>query len=274
MTHPLQTDLFDLPMGPPNPLPAGVQWRIVNTASQPIGFTLKRSRRRSIGLVIDDAELRVTAPSWSTLAQIDECIRQRAPWIISKLRERQLFLSQQRTLDRIWSDGGHIPYLGRQITLALGHTKTTELVPPGTGSDAACTHLKVALPVDADMQRVQDHVHAWLQQQARHVLQQRLDYYLHKSGQTLQGWTLSSAKTRWGSCTSARRIRLNWRLIHFEQALMDYVVAHEVAHLIEMNHSEAFWQVVRQLMPDFQQAKARLRQFRPGVMPFLGGHAP
>ena len=71
---------------------------------------------------------------------------------------------------------------------------------------------------------------------------------------------LSSAQTRWGSASSDGSVRLNWRLIHFTPAIIDYVVAHELAHLLEMNHSPAFWQVVRLVLPGFEQAREALRQ--------------
>jgi predicted metal-dependent hydrolase len=71
--------------------------------------------------------------------------------------------------------------------------------------------------------------------------------------------SLSSASTRWGSASADGSIRLNWRLVHFGLPVIDYVVAHELAHLREMNHSEAFWDVVRSVMPDFEQARGTLR---------------
>ena len=71
---------------------------------------------------------------------------------------------------------------------------------------------------------------------------------------------LSNARTRWGSCSSRSGIRLHWRLVHLSPALIDYVVAHEVAHLVEMNHSPRFWAVVERLYPDWREARAALRR--------------
>ena len=72
--------------------------------------------------------------------------------------------------------------------------------------------------------------------------------------------TLSSAQTRWGSASADGSVRLNWRLIHFALPTIDYVVAHELAHLREMNHSPRFWDVVRSVVPDYEQARATLRR--------------
>lgn len=74
---------------------------------------------------------------------------------------------------------------------------------------------------------------------------------------------LSSAQTRWGSASADGTIRLHWRLMHFSLAVIDYVVAHELAHLREMNHSPAFWQIVRSVIPDLEARKAVLKT--PGL---------
>ena len=71
---------------------------------------------------------------------------------------------------------------------------------------------------------------------------------------------LSAARTRWGSCSSKTGIRLNWRLLHFSPHVVDYVVAHELAHLREMNHSPRFWAVVAQLCPNFKTTRDELKR--------------
>ena len=71
--------------------------------------------------------------------------------------------------------------------------------------------------------------------------------------------SLSSAQTRWGSASADGSIRLNWRLIHFALHTIDYVVAHELAHLREMNHSPRFWDVVRSVLPDYERARGVLK---------------
>ena len=79
--------------------------------------------------------------------------------------------------------------------------------------------------------------------------------------------SLSSARTRWGCC-SASGIRLNWRLIHLPLDLVDYVVAHELAHLREMNHSARFWAEVARLCPDWRERRAALKK-HGGEIPLI-----
>ena len=107
---------------------------------------------------------------------------------------------------------------------------------------------------------------SWLQRQARRVFEERCAP-LRRRGWACasRGWRSARRSTRWGSASADGSIRLNWRLIHFGLPVIDYVVAHELAHLREMNHSPAFWDVVRSVMPDFEQARA----LRDEVLPVL-----
>lgn len=252
----------------PSVLPHGARWRTVTTPCQPIGFVLQRSRRRTIGFIVDDKGLRVTAPAWATLAQIDAAVITRSRWIVEKLQQRQQRLEHQAEADKLWKHHGRIPYMGVHITLELCDKHDTQFngIPEAPqDNDTLC----LALPGNAPEQHIQDSVHRWLQQQAAWWFGQRLEHFLAISGQTLQNWRLSAATTRWGSCSSARRILLNWRLIHFRHELIDYVIAHEVAHLREMNHSNAFWREVERLMPDFSTYRLELKRHRPGVLPLI-----
>lgn len=264
-----QLELFAPPAARTPDATPDAHWRTVETASHSIRFVLKRSRRRTIGLTIRDTGLQVTAPHWARLADIDRAVASRSRWIQNRLSERQLYLDQQATTDKVWCFGGKIPYMGQLIELQhAASAPQTGL----TGHARAPVHgdrLLLQLPPAASSERIQDAAHAWLQGQARWWLDQRLQHFLGMAGQTIESWQLSSATTRWGSCSSARRIRLNWRLIHFDHALIDYVVAHEVAHLVEMNHSPAFWKVVQGLLPGYEAARRELRRYRPGVMPFI-----
>jgi predicted metal-dependent hydrolase len=96
---------------------------------------------------------------------------------------------------------------------------------------------------------------------ARAILwfRERVVEYCLRLGVAVPRVGLSSARTRWGSCSAHSGIRLHWRLIHLSPALIDYVVAHEVAHLVEMNHSPSFWSLVEKIYPDWKSARKALR---------------
>lgn len=269
MSRRTQLELFAITTPRPASLPDGAQWRTINTPYQPLGFVLKRSRRRSIGFIIDDTGLNVTAPPWVPLEQIDAAVISRSGWIMEKLHLRQKHQKQQAKAHKLWTQHGRIPYMGKHIELELCDAQQETRFQGQDDAPREGDTLLLPLPAAAHEQRIQDSVHAWLQRQAKWWFGLRLNHFLDLSGQCLQGWRLSAATTRWGACSSARRITLNWRLIHFRHELIDYVIAHEVAHLREMNHSAAFWREVERLMPGFENARLELRRHRPGVLPLI-----
>ncbi|WP_249279155.1 M48 family metallopeptidase [Bordetella genomosp. 5] len=256
-----------IPTPCPDSLPHGARWREVATPQQTIGFVLLRSRRRSIGFVVADDGLRVTAPNWVTLGQIDDAVREKARWILSKLRDwharrEQLALTQTR-----WQAGGELPYLGKRIRLDLGADRRQAHFDGDADAPEEGQTLWLPLPANADGSRIRDAAQAWLQQRASAWFGARLAHFLQISGLKISRWRLSSATTRWGSCTSDGNVMLNWRLIHFSPDIIDYVIAHELAHLREMNHSPNFWSEVGQILPNYEQAKRVLKQHDPAMLP-------
>lgn len=253
----------------PPALPLNARWREVQAPQQTIGYVLQRSRRKSIGLTINDDGLQVTAPNWVTLGQIDAAVIEKAPWILGKLHIRQARQQHLATADTLWQNGGTIPYLGKRIVLDLGGMQKS---PVFQGSPFAPDNgdiLSLALPADADRSRVRDSVHSWLQQQALAWFGERLQHFLDASQLKIRRWRLSSAATRWGSCSSDGNIMLNWRLIHFEHHIIDYVIAHEIAHLREMNHSKDFWREVGRILPGFERSRNALKQHDPSSLPLI-----
>jgi len=261
---PAQLSLFDdNRLLPPAQLVAGSRWREIDTPLQTIGFVLRRSRRKSIGLSVNEDGILITAPKWVTLAQVDNAVREKAHWLLDKLRRCQLRQQQLAQAQSQWADGGRIPYLGTDLVLRLGNSGCDAPQPLlETTLENPEPTLRLPLPIQTEPSRIRDTTHAWLQSRAREVFSQRLQHFLQRSGyaSAMRRWRLSGAATRWGSCSSAGDIMLNWRLIHLAPQLIDYVIAHEVAHLRHLNHSADFWQEVQRLLPDFHTARQALRQ--------------
>lgn len=248
---------------PPSYAPDGTRLRRLVLGQQTLDYRLKRSSRRTIGFMIDGTGLAITAPRWVTLADIESAIVDKQQWIFKKLGEWQSRV-EQRALPRIdWRDGAQFPYLGRTISVSLGSAQRTLHFDEPSGV------LSLALPALADPQQIKDRVQGWLQTEAKRIFGDRLVVYAHKLGVEFRAYGLSSAATRWGSCSSDGKIRLNWRLIHFPLSIIDYVVAHELAHLREMNHSPRFWQTVESIFPEFREARHTLKHHPPELLPAL-----
>ena len=221
--------------------------RSIVIGNQTVAYQLRRSTRRTIGLAIDHRGLRVGAPTRARLGDIESLIRQHGQWVLDKLatwRERPAAQPLEIT------DGTTIPLLGEtwRITLSpIGRTRWqfgphTIYLHPGPGTTAAQLLEKA------------------LREKARTVFAERLALHAPRLGVAAPPLRLSSARTRWGSCSHHGGVSLNWRLIYMPLAVVDYVVCHELAHLKEMNHSPRFWSVVEQLCPDWQQQRLELRR--------------
>lgn len=230
-----------------------------------VAYELRRGRRRSIGFSIDADGLRVSAPRWTALAEVDAALREKQRWIVAKLgeaRQRQARLESARIQ---WRAGATIAYLGEPVALALdprqrhGHGAAV-LASDGDAPDGPRLVLQLGLPHDAGAEQLRDATQAWLMRQARRVFIQRLDHFAPQLGVRWQRLGLSSARTRWGSASADGSIRLNWRLIHFSQPIIDYVVVHELAHLHEMNHGPRFWRHVASVLPDYAERRHALRE--------------
>ena len=252
--------VFPTPVRAPDAPPL----RRIQLGPHSLEFELRRSSRRSIGFMIDDQGLRVTAPRRIALADIDNAIRAKQRWILTKLRERgERRATRQERAPVVWVDGAQLPYLGANITLRLEDAPRSRCE-----FDAEARVLTVGVVAGLAEWQLQERVKIWFQAEAKRLFAERLDLYGEKLGVRHASLTLSSAGTRWGSCTVDGRIRLNWRLVHYALPLVDYVVAHELAHLLEMNHSARFWAKVESVYPDYDGARLALRQ-RSQEMPVV-----
>ena len=238
-----------------------------------VGYALRRARRRSIGMVVGLEGLTVSAPRWVGVGAIEAALHEKASWIVRKLDEQRRRAERMQAARVDWRDGVAIPFLGEPVLVVLDARVVSALLDAGETAPQAPLAgvprrmLRVPLPHDAQPAQIRDAVQGWLQRQARRVFAQRLDLFAARIGVRWTRLALSSAQTRWGSASADGVIRLNWRLVHLAMSTIDYVVAHELAHLREMNHSPRFWDVVRSVLPDYEQVRGRLRR---EVLPDLG----
>lgn len=228
--------------------------RRVILAGEDVDYRLFRARRRSIGMLIDHSGLTVRAPSWVSLREIESTLIDRADWVVKTLiewRGRQI-----EAMPTQWRSGAALLYQGRPLTLALfpGRKKSiaTDLL-----------HLTVLHPNPANESEIAVFVGRWMKEQALALLAPRVAYFASKVTQTSPRVRLSSARTQWGSCNHKGEIRLHWRLVQLPPGIADYVVAHEVAHLIELNHSPRFWALLDTLLPGHDDARRELDALTP-----------
>jgi predicted metal-dependent hydrolase len=226
-----------------------------------VAFELRRAKRKSIGFVVGPEGLVVSAPRWVGLAEVESALQERARWVLAKLREQDERARRLATAKVEWRDGTTIPFLGETVIVVLDPRCTGAVLHTAPDTLPGVPHLTlhVGLPQSAAPMQIRDTVQSWLQRQAKRIFEERCQHFAAKLGVRMTRLSLSSATTRWGSAGADGAIRLNWRLVHFALPSIDYVVAHELAHLREMNHSAAFWSVVRSVLPDYEVARGTLR---------------
>ena len=239
---------LELPLAiAPATVPTGTL-RYIQLGSEIVGYRFRRARRRSIGIMIDDDGLRVAAPNHAPIAEVEAFIREKARWVLKKLSE---WRAAPKPPVVNWSGGSTVALLGAQVVIAL--------LPGRRGISLEHGQLSIGLAPRGEPAALRKRGIAWIKEHARALLGERLALYAASLGVPTPLLTLSSARTQWGLCHQDGRVRLNWRLIHLPLHLVDYVVAHELAHLREMNHSARFWTVVGRLYPDYKQARIELR---------------
>jgi predicted metal-dependent hydrolase len=214
--------------------------RSITLAGQPVDYRLVRARRRTIGMEVDLSGLTVRAPRWVTMSEIEEALHERAQWIVRALAEWEA--RRRDVMPRQWKSGAPILYRGRELSLEVFPARTTRIAPD-------LFNLTVLHPRAQDESEVAQIVGAWLRDEAWSLVVPRASVYAQRLDRAAPVLRLSNARSEWGSCNARGEIRLNWRLVQLPPSLAEYVVAHEVAHLIELNHSPRFWALVERLMP-------------------------
>jgi predicted metal-dependent hydrolase len=243
-----QLKLFRLPSPPTE-----AKTRHLLIAGRIIDYRLKSGAKR-LSMTIDERGLRIGAPRRVSLGEIEAFVHGHGDWVLKKLDE---LADASRPRHLTIKDGARLPLLD-------GETEVRVL--PGANRVRWVADLLVleARPA-ADLALLAKRA---LQKRALTHFAGRLAHYTSRLDLAPPKLALSSAHTRWGSCSTHGGIRVNWRLIHLPSHLGDYVVAHEVAHLLEMNHSERFWEVVGSLYPDWKAARGELKQ-RATSLPIL-----
>lgn len=244
----VQLDLFRLPpVGAPR---CCTQHLLLS--GRIVAYALYRDRRR-LTLRIDERGLTVGAPRSVPRGEIEAFIRAHGAWVLAKLDELTAATARRHLPIH---DGARLPVLGVPVAVRVGS---------GSGANRAFWNaegLWLAARPGADLARLARQA---LQRRAREHFAPRVATLAARLGRPAPALSFGAARTRWGSCSLQTGIRLNWRLIHLVPELGEYVAAHEVAHLVEMNHGPRFWALVTELFPDWRAARAELKRQGAGV---------
>jgi len=201
---------------------------------------LKRSDRRSISIVVGtDGKVIVHAPRKMSLGVIELFVLLKKEWIETS---RTKMMAGTPTVDEkdILKDG--LTLLGEPVRVVIADGKSVRY-------DSINRVMKIPR---LTIPQITLTLEKFYKSQARSYLSRRLNELASQTGYRVEKFRLSSARTRWGSCSAKGTISLNWRLILAPKSVVDYVIIHELSHLDHMNHSPAFWNRVRSHLPGYQ----------------------
>ncbi len=233
----------------------------------PFRYTLVRSHRRTTAAirVTPEGKVIVAAPAGFPRACIERMVRDKAPWICSRLSRYSELRAQWRPATYL--NGEPLSYLEHRLPLRMIEGK----------DGAACLrqgsiHVPVpdGLAVKDRRQHVIRQLVTWYRTQALCHLQQQSTCFAERLGVFPALVGIKGYRSRWGTCHADGRIYFNWRIIMAPPAVVDYVVAHELCHLVHPNHAPPFWALVASVKPNYREARAWLREHGP----FLHATAP
>jgi predicted metal-dependent hydrolase len=239
-----QLTLFD---EPPHADAAPVRLALLD--GRPVEFRFQRRRRRTIAIKVSEQGLAVSAPLRAPWREVEGFLHEKARWILKKLDERAA-MGAPRTI--FGESGETLPLHGREVALVVAQGRRA--------ASLAGPELRITLPQPERRGAVRNLLLRWLKLRALDALAPRVAHYAARVSLPAPPLALSNARTQWGVCMASGRIRLSWRLVHLDPELADYVVAHEVAHLVELNHSDRFWALVEWLYPHWREARSRIER--------------
>ena len=214
-----------------------------------VDYRLVRVKRRSIGMQVGLEGLTVRASRWTTLRAIEAALREHAGWIARRLAEWRAM--RREVLPGEWKTGATLVLQGRELSLAVVPARKKDIA-------ADLLNFTVLHPSPHDERALATFVIRWLKDEALHFVTPRVAACAARIGAGSPPVKLSNARSEGGSCNRKGEIRLSWRLIQLPPELAQYVVAHEVAHLRELNHSARFWALVERLHPGHAAARRAL----------------
>jgi predicted metal-dependent hydrolase len=210
---------------------------------------LIRSKRRTIALIVErDGSFTVRAPMRAPHAAIETFIQQKEDWI-TRTRDKIKSTLREPTVGKQYTDGEKFLFLGSSFDLKLvGFQK------PSLRLDSGFT-LSSAAQSKGEQVFVR-----WYKERALEIIFERVRQYSQQYNFTPKQVKISSAKTRWGSCSPNGTLNFTWRLVMAPLDVIDYVVVHELAHLRVKNHSSKFWKVVESIYPEYKKQRKWLRE--------------
>jgi predicted metal-dependent hydrolase len=219
----------------------------MNSGNSGIAYSLVRSRRKTIAIhITKDAAVQVRAPLKTPKSDIDRFVESKAQWVRTHLKNASMRLDAKATFALDY--GSKIMLLGKEYPIAAVTGRSVRF--DGTG---------VFIPPGLSSDEIKRAVVLLYKAIAKQTLSARAGRFAGLMGVAPAGIKITGAKTRWGSCSGKNSINFSWRLIMADEDVVDYVVVHELAHILEHNHGALFWGIVEVVLPDYIDRRRKLK---------------
>lgn len=222
-----------------------------------IAYTIVRARRKkTVAIGVDPVNgVLVRAPRETPVGMLDQIVHRKAKWIVDRRRRCEDLTPPPSS--REFVSGETFLYLGRQYRLKVEHGSSRSL------GEARLAGGYLHVPMARGEQRevvVRRRLVHWYRERAEHRLPERVTIWSAKLGVEPSAVLIRDQRNRWGSADSTRTLRLNWRVVQAPIRLVDYVVAHELVHLLFPNHTSTFWAALGEVMSDYEVRREALRR--------------
>ncbi|MCL2285915.1 MAG: M48 family metallopeptidase [Firmicutes bacterium] len=214
-----------------------------------IDYILKRCRRKTLAIYVRNGQVEVRAPMGLPKAEIDKFVAVKQNWITEKLATEQERFERKKAFSLNY--GSEILVRGVPYPIVPITHARPEL-------DGKCVYI----PANLDPAQIKNACITAYRHIAQSLLTARTAEYAKLMSVEPASVSISSAKGRWGSCCACKKITFSWRLIMGSDDVIDYVVVHELAHILQMNHSKEYWAIVESVLPDYKQRRARLAELQ------------
>ncbi len=231
---------------------------IIQFGNKQINYEIIRtSRKKTVAIYVGPAVITVRAPKRLSGEKIRSLVQKKARWIV--VRQEQIHHEKLLHAPKKFVTGESFPYLGRQYCLKVIHSVER--------AENACCLTNGRLQVrigksckgDEEKLAVREALIAWYKERVKSKIFERLPNLTRKLGRWPAAVQIKDQKCRWGSCSRNGVIRLNWKIIMAPVPVMDYLIVHELCHLIHQNHSIAYWEEVEAVLPDYKKMRDWLK---------------
>lgn len=216
-----------------------------------LAYDIVRSpKRRKLTITVErDRAVVVRAPESASDSEIDRVVNSKRQWILEKLRHPQKYQNRRHPPGKEVVNGESALYLGRGYRIEIVETASGEI---------EFSHQFLVPPKQQAKRRKV--LRDWYVERAKDKILRRVQQHARDLGVTYSAARIVNNRYRWGSCTIKNNVNFNWRLIKAPMFVIDYVIVHELVHLLETNHTPRFWSIIRAHTPSMDKAKAWLKE--------------